>query len=69
MTFQADLEKLLGLKSVEYKYELSKEALFHEAIANDRGRVKRDGPSDAQKAFPTKLGVNAKRSYLKSVRQ
>ncbi|WP_293388227.1 phosphoenolpyruvate carboxykinase (ATP) [Nevskia sp.] len=56
-SFQADLEKLFGLKSVTYKYELSKEQLFHEAIANDRGRVSRDGPSDAQKAFPTKLGV------------
>lgn len=58
MTFSADLEKLLGLKSVTYKYELSKPELFHEAIANDRGRVKRGGPSDAQKAFPTRLGVN-----------
>jgi len=53
MTFQADLEKLFGLKTVQYKYELSKEELFHQAIANDRGRVKRNGPSDAQKAFPT----------------
>ncbi|MCC2656576.1 MAG: phosphoenolpyruvate carboxykinase [Panacagrimonas sp.] len=63
MTFQADLETLLGLKSVQYKYELSKEALFHEAIANDRGRVKRGGPSDAQKAFPTKLGVKGPLVY------
>jgi phosphoenolpyruvate carboxykinase (ATP) len=57
MTFQADLEKLFGLKNVSYKYNLSKEDLFHEAIKNDRGRVKKGGPSDAQKAFPTKLGV------------
>lgn len=57
MTFQADLEKLFGLKTVSYQYNLSKEELFHEAIANDRGRVKRGGPSDAHKAFPTKLGV------------
>ncbi len=56
MTFQADLEKLLGLKSVAYKANLSKTELFHEAIGNDRGRVRRDGPSDAQKAFPTRLG-------------
>jgi phosphoenolpyruvate carboxykinase (ATP) len=63
MTFQADLEKLFGLKSVHYKYELSKEQLFHEAIANDRGRVKRGGPSDAQKAFPTKLGVKGPLVY------
>ncbi len=56
MTFQTDLEKLLGLKSVSYKYNLDKRTLFHEAIANDRGRVKHDGPADAQKAFPTALG-------------
>jgi len=63
MTLQADLEKLFGLKSVTYKYNLSKEELFSEAIRNDRGRVKRDGPSDAQKAFPTKLGVKGPLVY------
>jgi phosphoenolpyruvate carboxykinase (ATP) len=63
MTLQADLEKLFGLKGVTYKYNLSKEELFHEAIANDRGRVKRDGASDAQKAFPTKLGVKGPLVY------
>ena len=57
MTFQADLEKLLGLKNVNYKYNLAKDELFHEAIKNDKGRVKKDGPSNAQKCFPTKLGV------------
>ncbi len=56
MTFSADLDKLLGLKTVSYKYNLPKNQLFHEAIRNDRGRVQRDGPSDAQKAYPTKLG-------------
>lgn len=56
MSFQADLEKLLGLKTVSYKYNLSKTELFHEAIANDKGRVKRGGPDNAQKAFPTVLG-------------
>jgi phosphoenolpyruvate carboxykinase (ATP) len=63
MTFQADLEKLFGLKDVKYKHNLSKEELFHEAIKNDRGRVKRGGPSDAQKAFPTKLGVKGPLVY------
>jgi phosphoenolpyruvate carboxykinase (ATP) len=63
MTFQADLEQLLGLKTVKYKYNLGKEELFHEAIANDRGRVKKDGPSDAQKAFPTKLGAKGPLVY------
>ena len=56
MSFQADLEKLLGLKTVSYKYNLSKTELFHEAIANDKGRVTKGGPNNAQKAFPTVLG-------------
>ncbi|MFX8696293.1 hypothetical protein ABTM58_19545, partial [Acinetobacter baumannii] len=57
------LEQLLGLKSVSFKYNLSKEELFQEAIRNDRGRVRRDGPSDAQKAFPTRLGVKGPLIY------
>ena len=61
--FQADLEKLFGLKSVSYKYELSKEELFHEAIQHDRGRVSRDGGSNEHKAFPTKLGVKGPLVY------
>ena len=56
MSYQADLEKLLGLKTVSYKYNLSKTELFHEAIAHDRGRVSKGGANDAQKAFPTVLG-------------
>ncbi|WP_028080546.1 phosphoenolpyruvate carboxykinase (ATP) [Solimonas soli] len=63
MSFQADLEKLLGLQGVSYKYELSKSELFHEAIANDRGRVRRDGPSNEQKAYATQLGVNGPLVY------
>jgi phosphoenolpyruvate carboxykinase (ATP) len=58
MDIRQDLEDLFGLKSVEYKSNLSKEELFHEAIANDRGRTRVDGPDDDQKAFPTKLGVD-----------
>lgn len=56
MSYQADLEKLLGLKTVTYKYNFSKTELFHEAITHDRGRVFRGGPDNAQKAFPTVLG-------------
>lgn len=63
MSFQADLEKLFGLKSVSYKYNLSKQELFHEAIANDKGRVRKDGPSDEQKAYATVLGVNGPLVY------
>ena len=57
MDYRADLERLFGLKSVNYKYGLSKEELFSEAIANDRGRVRAGGSSDEQKAYATKLGV------------
>jgi phosphoenolpyruvate carboxykinase (ATP) len=63
VNFQKDLEKLFGLKSVSYKYELSKEELFNEAIAHDRGRVRRDGGSNEQKAYPTKLGVKGPLVY------
>ena len=48
----------LGLTEVTFKHNLSKEALFHESIANDRGRTRLDGPYTDQKSFPTKLGVN-----------
>ena len=58
MDFRAALKQQFGLDGVDYHYNLDKAALFHEAIANDRGRVTRDGPDDAQKAFPTKLGVD-----------
>ncbi len=58
MTLAAELQDLLHLEGIEYKYNLSKEELFHEAIANDRGRIRKDGPDDEQKAYPTKLGTN-----------
>ncbi len=61
--YAADLRRILGLSSVTLKYNLSKAELFDEAIKNDRGRVTKDGPSDAQKAFPTKLGVNGPLVY------
>lgn len=50
------LEQKLGLKGQTYKVNLSKKELFHEAIANDRGRVELDGPDNQKKAFSTKLG-------------
>jgi phosphoenolpyruvate carboxykinase (ATP) len=59
----AQLEQLLGLTTVTYKHNLSKEELFHEAIANDRGRIREGGPDDEQKAYPTKLGVNGPLVY------
>ena len=63
MGFQADLSELFGLTSVTYKPDLAKDQLFAEAIANDRGRVRRDGPSDEQKAYPTALGVDGPLVY------
>ena len=36
----AALEALFGLKDLELRVNLTKEELFHEAIANDRGRVR-----------------------------
>jgi phosphoenolpyruvate carboxykinase (ATP) len=63
MDHAAALDQLLGLKSVTYKINLSKEELFHEAIAHDRGRATPDGPDDAQKAYPTRLGVNGPLVY------
>jgi phosphoenolpyruvate carboxykinase (ATP) len=36
---------------VTYRYNLSKEELFQAAIAGDRGRVRKGGGSDEQKAF------------------
>jgi len=55
---RAELNDKFGLDSVELLYGLSQDELFHAAIANDRGRVELDGPSDQQKAFPTALGVD-----------
>ena len=63
MDYAAALEQLLGLKDVSYKYNLSKDELFHEAIAHDRGRIRPDGPDDEQKAYPTKLGVKGPLVY------
>jgi phosphoenolpyruvate carboxykinase (ATP) len=63
MDFRAELEQKLGLKSVQYKHNLSKDELFSEAIRRDRGRIRPDGPDDEQKAYPTKLGANGPLVY------
>jgi phosphoenolpyruvate carboxykinase (ATP) len=57
MDLDAALEQRLGLRGVRYRYGQSKDELFREAIANDRGRTREDGPDTDQKAFATKLGV------------
>ena len=42
LSLNADLKSLFGLDSVTYKYELSKEELFHEAIAHDQDEAYAD---------------------------
>ncbi len=59
----AELEQKFGLKGIDLQFGLSQDDLFNEAIANDRGRVSLDGPEDAQKAFPTALGVDGPLVY------
>ena len=53
----------LQLTEVTFKHNLSKETLFHESIANDRGRTRIGGPSNDQKSFPTKMGVRGPLLY------
>lgn len=57
------LKDQFGLDSVTLHYGMSQDELFHAAIANDRGRVRLDGPDDEQKAFPTALGVDGPLVY------
>ena len=58
MDLGTELEQKLGLRNIQYKHNLDKQQLFFEAIANDRGRVRLDGPDTDQKAFATSLGVD-----------
>ncbi len=52
------LEQKLGLKGQTYKVNLSKKELFHEAIANDRGRVELDGPDNQKR--PSRLNLETR---------
>ena len=67
MTSNADvsgqLDAAFGLRGPELRYGLTQDELFHEAIANDRGRVEMGGPENAQKAFPTALGIDGPLVY------
>ena len=63
MTLATDLERSLGLAGIEFRHNLERTVLFDEAIANDRGRVRRDGPADEQKAFATRLGAEGPLVY------
>ena len=54
----------LGLTDVTVKHNLSKDVLFQESIANDRGRTRLGGPFTDQKSFQTKLGVHGPLLYF-----
>ena len=58
MELKAALERKLGLKGIDFRYNLPKARLFEEAVANDRGRIRHDGPDTDRKCFPTRLGVD-----------
>lgn len=58
-----ELREQLGLDTVTLAYELGQDELFAAAVANDRGRVRADGPDDEQKAFATALGVDGPLVY------
>ncbi|HHI80018.1 MAG TPA: phosphoenolpyruvate carboxykinase (ATP) [Planctomycetes bacterium] len=55
--FRSQLQEKLGLSSVDYHSNLSKEALFQEALTYDKGRIREGGPDDEHKAYQTRLGV------------
>lgn len=56
MEIQAQLQNDFGIRVANLRYNLEPKDLFKEAIANDRGRIRHDGPLDEQKAYATKLG-------------
>lgn len=63
MSLNAALKETLGLDGLEYRHDLGKDALFREALANDRGRVRPDGPDDEPKAYETALGLEGPLVY------
>ena len=59
----AELEQRFGLTSIDLRFGLDQDQLFHEALAHDRGRVELDGPDDSPKAYETTLGVDGPLVY------
>jgi phosphoenolpyruvate carboxykinase (ATP) len=59
-----ELEERFGLTGIDLRFGLGQDELFHEAIANDRGRVDPDGPDDTPKAYATSLGVEGPLVYF-----
>ncbi len=50
------LREEFGIGVANLHYNLDAKELFHQAIANDKGRIRHNGPLDEQKAYATKLG-------------
>lgn len=50
------LREEFGISVADVHYNLDAKELFHQAIANDKGRIRHNGPLDEQKAYATKLG-------------
>ena len=63
MSLNAALKETLGLDGLEYRHDLGKDALFREALANDRGRIRADGPDDEPKAYETALGLEGRERF------
>lgn len=63
MGIEVALAERLGLRNRDLRINLSKEALFREALAHDRGRIRPDGRDDEPKARATKLGENGPLVY------
>ena len=63
ITVADDLVRQFGLTRTIMRYGLSQDELFNAAIANDRGRIRPDGPDDDQKAYATAMGVDGPLMY------
>ncbi len=60
---EEQLVRAFGISGPEISFGLAQDQLFHAAIANDRGRVRPDGPRDSKKAHATALGVDGPLVY------
>ncbi len=63
MSVADQLAAQFGLTGVTIKSGLSQDELFQEAVANDKGRIRPDGPDDEHKAMPTALGLDGPLVY------
>jgi len=63
MDLATSLYQTFGLEDIPYQHNLDKNALFEAALANDRGRIRADGPDDEPKAHASRLGVDGPLFY------